>query len=160
MMTSNKKHHSYMSALCGQWYCREYFWIIFELNVPVPELICFNSKHRSGWNSVTRVLWLMFLYFFIFWHWLVAVPFFALAVVVLVRLCWSRFLALCDRKHSSLCDRKHAIALATSFRGIHWGGWRTGAFSGPVVCLFVTWPRSRYLLSCNNSGEHERTRGD
>jgi hypothetical protein len=44
--------------------------------------------------------------------------FFSLAVVVLVRLCWSRFLALCDRKHSSLCDRKHAIALATSSRGI------------------------------------------
>jgi hypothetical protein len=96
-----------MSALCGQWYCREYFWILFESNVPVPELICFNSKHRSSWNSVTRVLCLQYLYFFFFLHRLVAVPliFFALAVVVLVRLCWSRFLFLCDRKHAIACDR-------------------------------------------------------
>jgi hypothetical protein len=160
MMTSNKKYHSYMSALCGQWYCREYFWIIFELNVPILELICFNSKHRSGWNFVTRVLWLLFLYFFIFWHWLVAVPFFCIGccgsgqtVGLDSWLCVIGSISLCVIGNILSRLQPHFVAFAE-------GADRTGAFSGPVVCLFVTWPRSRYLLSCNNSGEHDRTWGD
>jgi hypothetical protein len=176
-----------MSALCGQWYCREYFWIIFELNVPILELICFNSKHRSGWNFVTRVLWLLFLYFFIFWHWLVAVPFFCIGccgsgqtVGLDSWLCVIGSIFLCVVGNILSRLQPHFVAFAEGGDGLGLSAAQSSAYllhgQDQGICWAATILESMIehgetnkckiemkvtsKIFGNNSGEYDRTRGD